>query len=140
VGSIAQAANSVALGAGSVATESNTVSVGSRGYERRVTNVAPGVNGTDAVNLNQMNASINGVQNQVNINKAGIASVAAVTNIPGLNFGEKVNFGVGMSGYQGYAGLAIGTNIRITEEVTFKMSASSSSGVYSGGAGLAIGF
>jgi hypothetical protein len=57
-GAMATATNSVALGAGSVADAPNTVSVGSPGNERRITNVAPGVNGTDAVNVNQLNAAI----------------------------------------------------------------------------------
>jgi hypothetical protein len=43
----------VALGAGSIADQANTVSVGSVGHERRITNVAAAVNGTDAVNLAQ---------------------------------------------------------------------------------------
>lgn len=51
----ATAANSVALGAGSVAGEDNTVSVGAAGAERKVTNVAAGVNDTDAVNVSQLN-------------------------------------------------------------------------------------
>jgi autotransporter adhesin len=50
------AGNSVALGAGSIANQPSTVSVGAPGAERRITNVGPGVWGTDAVNLNQLNA------------------------------------------------------------------------------------
>ncbi|WP_250471379.1 hypothetical protein [Caballeronia sp. GAFFF1] len=50
-GSKATGNNSVALGSGSVAGEDNTVSIGSAGNERRLTNVAPGVNGTDAANM-----------------------------------------------------------------------------------------
>ena len=46
--------NSVALGAGSVADEENVVSVGAAGSERRILNVAPGVDGTDAVNFDQL--------------------------------------------------------------------------------------
>jgi autotransporter adhesin len=55
------ATNSVALGNNSIADEPNTVSVGSVGSERRITNVAPGVNSTDAVNkgqLDQTNARV----------------------------------------------------------------------------------
>jgi trimeric autotransporter adhesin len=39
-----------------VADRANTVSVGSAGSERQITNVAAGVEGTDAVNVNQLNA------------------------------------------------------------------------------------
>ncbi|EAA7137682.1 autotransporter adhesin SadA [Salmonella enterica subsp. enterica serovar Beaudesert] len=56
-GSIAAAKNSVALGTNSVADEANTVSVGSSTQQRRITNVAAGVNNTDAVNVAQLKAS-----------------------------------------------------------------------------------
>ncbi|EHW9862331.1 YadA-like family protein [Salmonella enterica subsp. enterica serovar Poona] len=56
-GSIAAAENSVALGTNSVADEANTVSVGSSTQQRRITNVAAGVNNTDAVNVTQLKAS-----------------------------------------------------------------------------------
>jgi hypothetical protein len=57
-GSSVTAAGAVAIGQGSVADVANTVSVGSVGHERRIMNVAAGVMGTDAVNLDQMNAAI----------------------------------------------------------------------------------
>ncbi|HBA7859164.1 TPA: adhesin [Escherichia coli] len=56
-GSIAAADNSVALGTGSVADEENTISVGSSTNQRRITNVAAGVNATDAVNVLQLKSS-----------------------------------------------------------------------------------
>ncbi|EFV1817871.1 autotransporter adhesin SadA [Salmonella enterica] len=56
-GSITAAENSVALGTNSVADEANTVSVGSSTQQRRITNVAAGVNNTDAVNVAQLKAS-----------------------------------------------------------------------------------
>src|SRR5690606_24580195 len=54
----AAADNSVALGALSDAMRANVVSVGSaeRGITRQITNVAAGTEGTDAVNLDQLNA------------------------------------------------------------------------------------
>jgi autotransporter adhesin len=70
------ASNSVALGQGSIADRPNTVSVGSVGNERQITNVAPGTAGTDAVNVNQLNALGNqffsiasGLQQQINDNQ-----------------------------------------------------------------------
>ncbi|EFI9353382.1 hypothetical protein G3D79_003343 [Escherichia coli] len=56
-GSIAAADNSVALGTGSVADEEKTISVGSSTNQRRITNVAAGVNATDAVNVSQLKSS-----------------------------------------------------------------------------------
>lgn len=52
----ASAPRAVALGQGSVADQPDTVSIGTPGNERRITHVAPGIAGTDAVNVNQLNA------------------------------------------------------------------------------------
>jgi autotransporter adhesin len=57
-GSQATADDSVALGASSVADRANTVSVGSAGNERQITNVAAGTEGTDLVNVNQLNDAV----------------------------------------------------------------------------------
>ena len=57
-GANATAANSVALGKGSVADEANSVSVGKKGETRKITNVTAGVNGTDAVNVDQLKAGL----------------------------------------------------------------------------------
>ncbi|MDP9651218.1 ESPR-type extended signal peptide-containing protein, partial [Paraburkholderia caledonica] len=52
----ASASNSVALGSNSVASRANAVSVGAVGSERQIINVANGTNGTDAVNVQQLQA------------------------------------------------------------------------------------
>ena len=80
------AANSVAIGSGSEATEENTVSIGKAGSERRLTNVAAGVNDTDAVNMSQFNTLVKenfeGVQktltSEINKVAAGSAALAAL--------------------------------------------------------------
>ncbi|WP_163338014.1 YadA C-terminal domain-containing protein [Desulfopila sp. IMCC35008] len=64
----AGASNSVALGKDSVASEPNTVSVGSPGSERKITNVADGINATDAVNHHQLGQ----VSSRVSRNKKDI--------------------------------------------------------------------
>ncbi|GAB7523639.1 YadA family autotransporter adhesin [Paraburkholderia sp. 2C] len=56
----ANADNSVALGYGSVADRANSVSIGANGNERHITHVAPALEGTDAVNLNQLNQTMRG--------------------------------------------------------------------------------
>jgi trimeric autotransporter adhesin len=56
----ASADNSIALGYGSVADRANSVSIGADGNERHLTHVAPAIEGTDAVNLNQLNQTMNG--------------------------------------------------------------------------------
>ncbi|WP_275905309.1 YadA-like family protein [Burkholderia semiarida] len=57
-GALASGGNSVALGAFSVADRANSVSVGTAASQRQITNVAAGTVGTDAVNVNQLNAAI----------------------------------------------------------------------------------
>ena len=64
-GAKATAANSVALGQGSVANEANTVSVGSVGNERRITNVADPVRGTDAANKQYVDSKIGSVRSDL---------------------------------------------------------------------------
>jgi autotransporter adhesin len=89
------------------------VSVGVAGGERQITNVAPGTAGTDAVNVNQLNATALGLQNQINDNRVearrGIA-VALAAN----GFTTPVRAGgttVGVTGgfYRGES--AVGFNI-----------------------------
>jgi trimeric autotransporter adhesin len=46
------------------------LSIGSPGSERRITNVAAGINPTDAVNVGQLNASVG----QINANLASLSS------------------------------------------------------------------
>ncbi|MCY1442032.1 Autotransporter adhesin UpaG [compost metagenome] len=64
VGNAAQAKahNSVALGANSTADRRDSVSVGSAGATRQITNVAAGTQGTDAVNLGQLNSGLSGAK------------------------------------------------------------------------------
>jgi autotransporter adhesin len=80
-GAIATGTNSAAIGSGSVASAPNTVSVGSPGNERRITNVAAGVNPTDAVNVSQLNSIASGFTAQVDglrtESRRGIAAAVA---------------------------------------------------------------
>jgi autotransporter adhesin len=97
--------NSVALGAGSVADQDDTVSVGSKGGERRITNVAAGVNPTDAVNVSQLQqASQGGVQydsaddgstdyTSVTLNPGGDAPVVIHNVASGVADNDAVNVG-----------------------------------------------
>jgi autotransporter adhesin len=59
--STSAATGGVAIGTGSVVDRANSVSVGASGAERQIINVAAATQGTDAVNLNQLNAAIAGV-------------------------------------------------------------------------------
>jgi hypothetical protein len=132
--------SSVALGSSS---GNSTISLNGN----RLQNVGTGISGTDAVNLNQVNSlmssttsQITSLQNQANVNKAGISGVSAMTNIPSLSASQKSNFGVGIGAFQGASAIAFGGNFRIKDNLVGKISASLSSGNYVTGAGLSFGW
>ncbi|WP_322080649.1 YadA-like family protein [Burkholderia cenocepacia] len=133
------AANSVALGSGSKATEANTVSFGSAGHERRLVNVADGINKTDAVNKGQLDRAIGGMQGQINDMSrnaySGIAAATALTMIPGVDPGKTLSFGVAGASYKGYQAVAMGGEARITENLKMRAGVSLSSGGNTFGAG-----
>ncbi|MFP4897894.1 YadA family autotransporter adhesin [Paraburkholderia sp. BR14261] len=135
-GATATAANSVALGAGSIASEANTVSVGSSGSERRITNVAAGVNPTDAVNVSQLSAVQQGVNKVARTAYAGVAGATALTMIPDVDAGKTLSIGIGSASYQGYGAVALGFTARLTNNVKLRGGFSSSSAGYSFGAGM----
>jgi len=132
----ASADNSVALGANSVADRANTVSVGSKGNERQIANVAAGTQGTDAVNVDQMNDAVasatgklpagmsakdytdqrfNSMQNTVNqVAKNSYAGVAAAMAMPNMTPSQPGNTVVaaGASSYKSGAALGVGATYR----------------------------
>jgi trimeric autotransporter adhesin len=110
-GANATGSNSVALGNGSVADEDNTVSIGSKGNERRLTNVAPGVNGTDGVNMNQLNAVQNSVNSVAREAFAGVAAAMAMPNLTPSQPGKTV-VAAGVANYKGYTAMGIGGTYR----------------------------
>jgi len=103
IGASAQATanRSVALGAYSVADQPNTVSVGTPGAERRITNLAPGIGPTDAVNVQQL-------RDVARMAYSGVAMSMAISGvtIPALDPGEK-GVGIGIGTYKGYSAVAI---------------------------------
>lgn len=125
-GASASADNAVALGAGSLADRENTVSVGRTGGERQITNVAAGVQGTDAVNVSQLNermadanAYTDGRMQDMwdNVNdrfdhasrqaNRGIAGAAALVQVTPYLPGKTV-LNAGMASYRGETALGVG--------------------------------
>lgn len=105
----AKAPNSVALGAYSIADQPNTVSVGSPGNERRIVNLAPGISGTDAVNLNQLQA----VERKMS---AGIASAMAMTPAQ-IAPGKQTAVSVGVGQYATSTALAFNMSRLVAENL-----------------------
>ena len=112
--------SSVSLGSDSNdGGRSNVISVGSEGAERQVTNVAPGTQGTDAVNLNQlsqMGAQINNqfgnLQHQIDANRreanAGTAGAMAMAGMPQAYMPGKSMLAAGAASFRGESALAVG--------------------------------
>ena len=141
------AENSVALGQGSVVDrgEINTVSVGNATTKRRVTNVADGINAHDAVNVKQLNevkSSVDSVRKDLQKNdkklRGGIASAAALANIPQVTQAGSNLLGVGVGNYRGESAVAVGySKANESNKVIFKMSGSATTqGDFNVGAGI----
>lgn len=132
----ASASNSVALGAGSVANQANTVSVGSAGNERRVTNVAPGINPTDAANVQQLQGVQQGVNSVARKAYSGVAGAVALSMIPDVDPGKTLSVGIGSGDFEGYAAVAVGATARIADNIKIRGGVSTSSAGTAFGGGV----
>ncbi|CBM10620.1 Putative surface-exposed adhesin protein (fragment) (plasmid) [Ralstonia solanacearum PSI07] len=142
----ATANHAVAMGDGSVADRANTMSVGSAGNERQVTNVAAGVQGTDAVNVSQLSQTVyaavgdlpagttakqytdeqvgmvrQGINQVARGAYSGIAAATALTMIPDVDQGKTIAVGIGGASYKGYQAVALGASARIAQNLKAKM-------------------
>src|SRR5262249_23571041 len=144
--SVASADGAVALGAGSIADRADTGSVGSTGAERQIANLAPGTRGTDAVNLNQLNAAFNQANQALNdldrSTRKGIAAASALQIVTPYLPG-RTTLNAGVAAYRGQAALSIGVS-RWSEKGTFNFnagvaSAGSNSTIVRAGVGIVIG-
>lgn len=147
--------NSIALGNGSVTSSANLVSVGAVGAERTIQNVAPGVQGTDAVNVNQLNA-ITGDQNAAvtaaldNLNTAikdveKLASrgpaiaMASVQALPVLAAGES-GVGIGVGTFNGETALGVSFGHAIRNNAMLSLGVAISGGKTGARAGMGFKF
>jgi autotransporter adhesin len=117
--------NSASLGAGSSdGGQSNVVAVGNSSSQRRIINLAAGVDPTDGVNVSQLKSMETSLTNQMNSISdkayAGTATVAAIAGIPALPEGKNFNVGAGFGNYLGQTGVAIGGNVRLTAKMALK--------------------
>lgn len=127
----ASALNAVALGANAVAERApqdsytaayvgagqrsaGEVSVGSAGAERQITNVAPGMAGTDAVNLNQLGAAMAEVNARVDKVRreaaAGTAAAMAMAGMPQAYQPGRNMLSAGVGSFRGQTALAVGVS------------------------------
>ena len=120
--------NAVALGKGSVASESNTISVGSATNQRRITNVADGINPHDAVNMRQYNflqSRVNHLQTQ--LNGVGAMSAAMSALVPNPRSHKQRQISVGMGHYKSSTAIAVGAFYYVNDDLLINAAASYSS-------------
>ncbi len=143
----ASGVNSVALGAGSSdGGQANVVSVGSPGNERRITNVAPGVAGTDAVNMNQLNSVANyatALNSALSVRVDG--ELASANALSGLAFATAPGKGMLSAGFgfeQGQGAFAVGFSHQFNDKYNTIIRAGGSFGVGSGynGGNVSVNF
>jgi len=148
----------VVLGNGSTASGSGTVSVGAANAERRITNVAAGINATDAVNVSQLNSGLNNLQGQITglqgqvtglqgqvfdlreTTGFGIAGATAIAMIPDIQGDQRFALGMGVGGFDEFQAVAIGFTGRLTDNVTVKGGVSLSERQSTYGMGVSIGW
>ncbi|QWG25402.1 YadA-like family protein [Bradyrhizobium sediminis] len=131
----ATAANAVAIGSGSTNTVANTVSFGSAGNERRLTNVAAGINPTDAVNVGQLQSvaagfqsQLGGLQSQINDTRwearGGVALALAASGLRYDDRPGKLSLAGAFGNFKGESGLALGLGYAATDRLRFNASVS----------------
>lgn len=105
---------------------------GLNGGDKTITDVAPGVKGTDAVNMNQLNevaqgvnnvgSAVNRLSNRVDKVAAGSAALAALHPLD-FDSDDKLSFAVGFGGYKGEHAAALGAFYRANDDVMFSLGA-----------------
>lgn len=110
-------ANSIAIGGGGPIINQDGINMGGN----RITNVGPGVEGTDAVNVDQLMGVGNNLQNQIsgvrhdmkrleNRSNAGIAAAMATAGLPQAYLPGKSMVAVAGGVWRGESGMAIGVS------------------------------
>ena len=93
----------------------------------QVKGVAEGTAGYDAVNCRQLKEV-----------RGGVASTAAMANIPALDERRKVSFGIGLGVFKSSTTVAIGGNFRMSPSSIFRVSVGHAGSTYTGGMGAAL--
>ena len=124
--------NSVALGSDTTTSRANTVSVGGR----TISDLAPGVLGTDAVNVNQLNSA-------ERLLKRGIATSMAMSSIITPSAPGKTTIGFNGATYAGYYSAAINFAHRVNTDVPLYITGAigaGEAGAVGGRVGVAVEF
>ena len=141
----AKGKNSVSIGGGSTdGGRNNTVSVGSKGNQRTISNVAPGVLNSDAATVGQLKAGLNNVHGKLDEYKkdsrAGTASAMAIGNLPQSTIPGKGMVSLGGGFYDGESAMAIGLS-KMSDDGKWVVKGSASyDSQENAGAAVSVGF
>lgn len=137
--------NSVSIAGGSTdGGRNNTVSVGSKGNQRTISNVAPGVLNSDAATVGQLKAGLNNVHEKLDEYKkdssAGTASAMAIGNLPQSTIPGKGMVSLGGGFYDGESAMAIGLS-KMSDDGKWVVKGSASyDSQENAGAAVSVGF
>ncbi|MET3184359.1 UNVERIFIED_ORG: autotransporter adhesin [Variovorax guangxiensis] len=111
----------------------------------RVSNVAPGVAPTDAVNLGQLTAAQSQLQSQINktqrIAYSGVAMATAMSSMPQAMTPGKTLMSMGVGNYSGYSAVAIGFSSRSNDgKWVYKINGGYSGAKFNIGVGIGYEF
>ena len=106
-----------------------TFSDSSTGAPAKVTGIADGTDRYDAVNYGQLRKAY-----------AGVASIAAMSNIPDPQAGRRFSLGLGVGGFESEYAAAVGATARLHDNFTIKASYGRSEDSNSFGAGVGFGW
>ena len=141
----AKGKNSVSIAGGSTdGGRNNTVSVGSKGNQRTISNVAPGVLNSDAATVGQLKAGLNNVHGKLDEYKkdsrAGTASAMAIGNLPQSTIPGKGMVSLGGGFYDGESAMAIGLS-KMSDDGKWVVKGSASyDSQENAGAAVSVGF
>ena len=150
-----------------MANRANTVSVGSATAQRQVTNVAAGIQTTDAANLGQVQDALVTAKSYADANdQQTLQTAKAYTDqkVAGFVVNQRLSrvgamgtamsqmafstqgidasnrLGVGVGGYQGEAALSVGYSRQLSPKASLTFGAAMSGKEASGGVGVGIGW
>ncbi|AHG87253.1 Autotransporter adhesin [Bibersteinia trehalosi USDA-ARS-USMARC-190] len=102
----------VTLGSSTAKDGVKELSVGARGAEARITNVAPGIADTDAVNVGQLRGAVGNIHNHINKVdrnlRAGIAGANAAAGLPQVYIPGKLMVAAAAGTFKGQSAVAVG--------------------------------
>ncbi|WP_287966899.1 YadA C-terminal domain-containing protein [Acinetobacter sp.] len=141
--------NDIATNRTNIATNTANITTNTNDIATNKTKIASNsaaiaLNTSEILNLrSDMNSKFENIDHKLDSQKneyrAGIASLAAMSNIPNVS-GQTFSVGFGIGQFRDQSAIAAGANWNLNEKVATKLSLGFSDSDFTGGAGIAFGF